>query len=103
MLNIEIRTVPHKSQRYPTVGDWFWRGEKLVILVSGMGNWRYEAAVGLHEYIEALECRKNGISQHEVDNFDQTFKGEGEPGDDALAPYRHEHFNATTLERLFTM
>ena len=23
MLNICIRTIPHREQRYPTVGDWY--------------------------------------------------------------------------------
>lgn len=96
-----IRTVKHEDQRYDTAGYWMLMpsGEVLV-RVSRMKDWRYEALVGVHELVEALLCRYNGITTKQADEFDMTFKGEGEPGDDPACPYRKEHFFATSIERL---
>ena len=99
-LNIEIRTVPHKAQRYDTCGDWFYEGDKLIILVSELGDWRKEYLVADHELREAMICRHKGITAEMVDAFDFTWKGEGEPGDDPKCPCRKEHFFATSIERL---
>ena len=107
MLDIQIVTIPHEAQRYPTVGDWDWNGQKLTIRVSDMGNWKYEAAVALHELAECLLCKHEGVFQDVVDDFDKQYEEsriEGdvsEPGDHQLAPYRDQHFVATTLERIF--
>ncbi len=105
-LNIEIKTIPNDEQRYPTVGDWLWENDKLTIYVSDMGNWKYEALVGIHELCEVLLCKDRGVTQQSVDAFDKAFetnREEGdlsEPGDAASAPYKNEHFFATSVERL---
>jgi len=105
-MNINIKTIPHKSQLYETVGDWRWGGDDLNITVSDMGNWKYEMLVGIHEAIEALLCKDRNIEEKDVSDFDIEFeknRQEGnndEPGDDKNAPYRKEHFFATSIERL---
>jgi hypothetical protein len=116
-MKILIETIPHSEQRYPTVGDWFWKSSRtkdfddkgkgpdwhekdtLVIRVSAMSDWRYEVLVGLHEAIEALLCKHAGVSEAIVDAFDLNFKGEGEPGDDIGAPYHRQHEMATYVEQ----
>jgi hypothetical protein len=108
-MNITIKTIPHKKQRYPTCGDW-WFDEQgnLQIRVSDVGNPNYEALVALHEMVEALLCKKRGITAAQVDTFDKAFEAsrqpgnEGEPGDDPKAPYRKEHFFATNIEALMS-
>ncbi len=104
---INIRTVPYKSQRYPTVGDWLTDKQGIVwINVSDMGDWKAEAAVALHELAEMFMCKAHGVTQAEVDEFDKEFerkRGEGdtsESGDDPAAPYRTEHCVATGIERI---
>lgn len=106
-LNIKINTIDHKKQRYETVGDWHYiSGDNLNIHVSNMGDWRKEALVAIHEQVEALLCRNMGIKQDLVDDFDIEFekhRKEGntdEPGDDPKAPYKRQHFIATTIERI---
>lgn len=106
-MNILITTIPHDKQRYPTVGDWEWFGpDQLNIRVSDMGNWKYEVLVALHEAIEVLLCKDRDIKQLDVDEFDIEYeknKTEGdtsEPGDHPDAPYKNEHFFATSIERL---
>lgn len=146
-MKILIETIPHKNQRYPTVGDWqnvpgnhkysikymvngertceYCRGMQrenellhpdqcpaapitLHIKVSEMSDWRYEALVGIHEAVEALLCKRSGITEAEVDAFDLGFAHvkspiEGasppEPGDDPHAPYHKQHVVATQIER----
>lgn len=99
-MKIIIETIPHGRQRYPTAGDWYLADGELKIRVSKLGNWRYEMAVAVHEIVEALLCMNNGVSEADVDVFDVTYRGEGEPGDDAAAPYSNEHCFATAVERM---
>jgi hypothetical protein len=112
MLRVEVKVIPHKEQRYDTVGDWWFepdtKGPALQIRVSNMGDWRYEYLVAQHEQNEAMLCFARCISGAEVTVFDIMYEDrrrsgdsefQGECGDHALAPYRKEHFFATTQER----
>lgn len=109
-MNISIQTIPHKTQRYPTVGDYFIDDEdNLQILVSDMGNVDFEFLVAVHELVEAYLCLKRGIDYDRITEFDKRFeqmrkqfpdivKGR-EPGDDEEAPYASEHSIASNIER----
>jgi hypothetical protein len=134
-VRIVIDTIPHKQQRYDTVGDWRWpnycRLEKritdpdLCISVSNLGDWRMEVLIAVHELIEALLCKTDGVSEAEVDYFDMNwspvktgptsikevggaamgfavteYRGCEEPGDDPDAPYYEQHQRASGYERL---
>jgi hypothetical protein len=103
-----ISQVPHRKQRYETVGDWI-PGSPAEIRVSRMKDQRYVFLVALHEMIEYELCKKNGISDNEVVAFDVNFEAErrqnmhpveAEPGNDPRAPYRDEHDFATTIEMM---
>src|SRR5215471_18654695 len=103
-----ISQVPHKKQRYETVGDWI-PGKPAEIRVSKMKDQRYVFLVALHEMIEYELCKKNGISDEEVVMFDVNFEAErrknlhpfdAEPGNDPRAPYRNEHDFATSIEMI---
>ena len=98
-MTINIFVIPHANQRYDTVGDWMFDSGNLTIYVSDMNNPDYEFLVARHEMDEAFLCLKRGITGKEVDAFDMAFTGTGEPGDSPDAPYRKEHFFATTQER----
>ncbi len=106
-MKITIETIQHKQQRYPTVGDWFFSGNgDLHIKVSDLGDWRYNALIAVHELVEVLICKHNGVSQGIVDDFDINFEAnrkpgdESEPGDHPNSPYQREHCIATAVERL---
>jgi len=106
-VNVKIVTIPHEEQRYPTVGDWVVNGDNLYISVSKMSDPRYELLVAVHELVEVLLCKERGIPQELVDKFDMEYEASrsewdttSEPGDAAGAPYKKEHFFATTVERL---
>ena len=106
MLAIEIKTIPHEMQRYPTVGDYFCRDGKSLFFVSDLDDWRYETLVALHEVIEEALTRLRGISEEEISDFDMAYERDriagdnSEPGDSPKAPYHHEHVFATSIERL---
>ena len=103
-----ISQVPHRKQRYETVGDWI-PGKPAQIRVSRMRDQRYVFLVALHEMIEYELCKMHGISDKEVVAFDVNCEAErkmnlhptdAEPGDHPKAPYRNEHVFATTIEMM---
>ncbi len=103
-----ISQVPHKKQRYETVGDWI-PGKPAQIRVSRMKDQRYVFLVALHEMIEYELCKMHGITDREVVAFDVNFEAErrqnlhpleAEPGDHPKAPYRNEHEFATMIEMM---
>ena len=109
-MKIVIQTIPHQDHRYETCGDyWVDKEGTIQVRVSQMSDQRYEALVAVHEIVEKLLCSQRGITDAEIDAFDIAFekeRAEGmhgddvEAGDDKRAPYRKEHFFATSIERL---
>ena len=107
-MKIEISSIEHSKQRYPTIGDWYYDpvSATLVIKVSHMQDRRHMLLVALHELIEVILCEHRGITQQMVDKFDTQFEeyrhpdNFDEPGDDTQAPYKREHCFATGIERL---
>ncbi len=121
---VVIELIDHKDQRYETAGDWF-RGQigglgtrdggqliprhikmgecELVIRASRLKsdpNNFFSLAVAYHELGEALACIANDIDEHAIDEFDVSYKGYGEPGDDPRAPYSRQHRFATACESI---
>lgn len=108
MLNIRIVTVKAKDMPYDTVGNY--RIEKdgcWVIEVVDVGNWKYEALVAIHEFVEFILIKASGVTIRAIDDFDIQFEierkaglhGDDEPGDDPSAPYHLQHGIATVAER----
>lgn len=101
MLHIEIQTIPHKTQRYSTCGDYYQTAEgKDIFMISECGNRKYEALIAIHEIIEKFLCESDGVTNEQIDQFDFNHAGEGEPGDSKLSPYRRQHCIATGIERI---
>lgn len=106
-MRVIIETIAHKDQRYPTVGDWFYDDDgTLRIKVSQLSDWRREMLIAVHELVEVLCCKHEGISQESVDQFDKAYEETrhpdnfDEPGDDPGAPYVKQHCIATGVERI---
>jgi hypothetical protein len=119
MLDILIQTVPHKEQKYNTIGNYestvlgmekkveLTPGQ-VIITVSDMGDWRKEICVALHELFEvATACWKNGIKDEDIVKFDNWYEvlaeqgkvlADSEPGDSPNAPYYAYHKMATMVE-----
>lgn len=109
-MKIVIETIPNDQQRYPTCGDWWFDDDgALQIRVSDMQNWKFEFLVGIHEAIEAMLCKDQGVPEANITAFDEKFEklreqfpgliGDQEPGDMVSAPYFHEHQFATQIEK----
>lgn len=98
-MKINVRTISHEDQRYPTCGDWWVHNGSLEVRVSYMGDLLHENLIAIHEIVEALLCLKSGISEESVTAWDKAFTGSGEPGDDPAAPYYDQHVKATAIER----
>lgn len=101
-MTITIQTIHHLDQRYNTCGDWQYdKDGNLTIRVSEMLiNKGGELAVAIHELVEAVLCRRYGVTEESIDKFDMSYQGDGEPGDDPKAPYNHQHCVATAVERI---
>lgn len=105
-MKIVIETIPHEQHRYTTVGDWFYDADgALQIKVSKLSDWRREMLVAVHELVEVLICKHDGVTQDIVDRFDaKEFNyaehPDEEPGDDPSAPYKRQHCIATGVERI---
>ena len=110
---IQIDTIPHAEQRYPTWADWEQIGQATHISVSDVGDWRYHRLAAIHELFEETVCRHMGITQEMVDAFDCDYEnrriaGElhamcgciitNDPGSDVHAPYRLAHKYAESVE-----
>lgn len=105
-MRICIETIPDSQHRFPFTGaDWFYDSHgDLQVRVSKLSDWRRETILAVHELVEAILCRHNGVSQKAVDDFDteydRTHLHDLNSGDDPLAPYHHEHCLATAVERI---
>lgn len=99
-MKISIETVPYEEQRYDTWGDWWFEGDDLVVKVSKGGDWRSEFLVGLHEAVEAMLCKEDGITGREVTEFDLAHPDSKQPGEERDAPYHAQHFVADICERI---
>lgn len=105
-MNIEIKTISHNHQRYPTCGDYYYEDNKTKIFISDMKNEKYEFLVAIHEQIEEFLTRLHRIKEEHITKFDKQFENNRQPGDysepgnDILAPYYREHQFATIIEKM---
>lgn len=106
MRDIVIKTIPHKEQRYDTIGDyWIDENNVLQFRVSEMDD-ASEWLVIMHELIEQFLTGQRGITGEVIDKFDMDYEKNRtedsleEPGDNQAAPYYKEHQFATAVERL---
>ncbi len=94
-----MRTIPNESQDYKTIGNWKTTPYGVdLILVSNMDNDDYEFIVGVHELVEQYLCKKRGISDEAVTEFDKAHLDHENPGDLKEAPYHKEHMAASVVE-----
>jgi len=110
MIEIHIKSIPHDSQRYPTVGDyWYDDLGVLQVRVSEMGNQLYETMVVIHELVEELLTKHRGITEQQIMDFDLYYEKKremglvdemSEPGFSNEAPYLKEHTLATSVEMM---
>lgn len=107
-MDIHATIIPREQHRPEVDGcDWYFDSkDNLNVLTSSLGDWRYDALLQIHELIEAVLCKHAGITQQQVDLFDQSFDvaHPNQPdlgaGDDPSAPYFRQHVIATACESI---
>lgn len=105
-MKIIIETIPHEQHRYTTVGDWWFDSNgDLQIRVSKLSDEKREMLIAVHELVEVLTCKYEGVTQEMVDQFDMKdfdykLHPDEEPGDASEAPYKSQHCLATGVERI---
>lgn len=108
---INIEFIPNNTQRYETVGDYFFDADGVLqVRISQMTKEIHAMAVLIHELTELALLRHKGIvSFEDVDKFDNEFEekrtrgevGENdEPGMAEDCPYRQEHLVASGIEMM---
>jgi hypothetical protein len=133
VMNVDIKVIAHGHQRYETCGDYFEANiigrPTLCIRVSDLGDWRMNALVMVHEFIEYCLIKHDRVPEPAVLAFDEAFEKarlenqkivstttddghlefefrgrwyplEYEPGDSPDAPYHRQHCFATAVERM---
>ena len=99
-MKIVIEAIPMSVMRYGTLGDWFKKNDTLHIQVADHVSKDEQWLIALHEMVEAHFCERDGVTEGDVDAFDFTYTGQGEPGDDPKAPYRVQHRKAMIIEHM---
>lgn len=106
-MDIHVRIIPNDQHREGITGaDWYFdNAGNLEVRISQMSDTRYEAALAIHEIVEAVLCRFAGVTVQEVDEFDKKWEAEHpqskiEAGDQPDAPYQRQHGLATAAERI---
>lgn len=109
-MNILIKRIDQKEHLFTTIGDWrFDEKGDLIILVSKMSDWRYEATVIVHELIEYFICKNLNVTLEQCDAFDSLFEQEyklgiqpltAEPGFDKRCPFHKGHLFGSFMERI---
>jgi hypothetical protein len=106
-VRINIETIPHEQQRYPTCGDYWIDPDGIIqVRVSEMNNASARAVI-VHEIFELMGVIQTNIPIESIDAFDIEFEKNrqpgnlDEPGDQPDAPYHHLHRLATIAEMLW--
>ena len=114
---IFIEEIPHGTNKFSTLGDW-WFGDKkrninqdgdLYITISQMPRWKYFWPILFHEAIEIAWCLVHGVTSEMAEAFDALWeeeirqglhKPEEEAGFDPRCPYLGGHRWGARFERL---
>lgn len=106
-MNIIVKVIPNDQHRPGISGaDWYFDQDgTLQVRVSKMSDERFELALAVHELVEAILCRHNGVLQSTVDEYDIEFEAKNpqakiEAGDQSDCPYAKEHSLASAAERI---
>lgn len=80
-MRILIETVPHKRNRNNQVGDYrYLEDGTLYVTVSDLGDDNMNWLIGIHEMIEERTSKNEGISEHEITEYDEKYEKKRENG-----------------------
>jgi len=105
---IIVEIVPLEEQRYETLGDYYYENDILHFKITDTGNDTYNKAILVHELVEELLTKHNGINEEDILKFDLWVADEvengrypvdAEPGEHPQSPYKKEHIFSENVER----
>ena len=111
MLELKTRILSVVSQdkiRNNGLGDYYEESGVRYIKTADVGNEVFHVAILLHEVIEELDTRFQGIDEELINKFDEEFEEErelgihgkdDEPGNDPRCIYFEAHQFATRIEK----
>jgi len=94
-----VNSIPHRLQRYDTVGDWYDHSGVLHFCVSNMTP-DMEMETLFHEMFEWYLCQKEGITAAMVDKWDFSHPDSDDPGSLPGCPYKKQHKAAMKISKL---
>ena len=95
-----VNVIPHDKQAYDTAGNYTELMGCWCVELSRMDDWRYEACLFIHEFVEMCLTRLDGVEWKDIDAFDMgPGKDSDDPGTMPEAPYHKQHMLATVMER----
>ena len=99
---IFLEVLPHDLMRIVTVGDWVKDKEtgEQIISVADMDDENMNALILVHELIEYLLCKHDGVTEQQVDDYDNAHLDDDDPGLNSDAPYHKQHMIAFSIEIL---
>ena len=98
-----MKIIPIEEMRRAGWGDWQLIDGVLQVRAVEMPEIMSSHLILLHEYREAVRCIRDGISEKQVDRWDDehhSLPGVDEPGDLPGCPYRPQHHDAMVIEQV---
>ena len=100
-IHIDFSPLP---QRYQQIGDYGETPECVWFKITTFpGKPAYAMACLLHEMVERFRNQQLGITDAEVDAFDEANQDDDDPGMLPDAPYHRTHCEADAIERMFIL
>ncbi len=109
MIKTIIKSVHKESQRYETLGDYYFEDGVRTFVITKTGNPLWDDLIFIHEFIEEVLTRNQGITEPQILEYDLEFErrlenGEvnkdAEPGEQSDCPYKVQHSVAESVERI---
>lgn len=97
------QVITHAAQEYDTAGNYWEVFDIWHLQVSECSDWRHEALIMLHEFVEMCLTKNDGVDWKDIDKFDMEGPGKdmNDPGSSTEAPYHNQHLLAEAMERKF--
>jgi hypothetical protein len=100
-MKIEVIFKKKDEMKYDTWDYYYYKEDgSLVFEIANTGVDSFNRLLLIHAMIEELLAQKDGITIKQIDEFDHSYHGKGEPGEEVKCPYRDAHVTAKGVEMI---
>lgn len=99
MFNLNLKTIPHRDQRYDVLGDYWTEGGVIQFRVSSIGAADYEFLIFIEALIEKQLARRMGITEQMIEAWDLAHEDEPDAAAREDCPYRDAFLIAQGFQR----